>query len=148
MLYITRKATFSASHRLYNPEFSEERNEAVFDKCNNVHGHNYTLELTVAGVPAADTGYVVDLKILKAILDEEIIDKVDHQHLNDVSFMRGIIPTAENLAVMFWQILERRIPAGKLYSLKLFESDNNFVEYRGEPITIQRYNYEFEKDAL
>ena len=100
MIYVTRKATFSAAHRLYNPTFSDERNEAVFDKCNNPlgHGHNYVIEVTVKGLPDPLTGYVIDLKRLKDVLDEVIIDKVDHRHLNyDVDFLRGIIPTVEFL---------------------------------------------------
>ncbi len=137
MIYVTRKAHFSAAHRLYNPTFSDERNEAVFDKCNNPHGHghNYTLEVTVAGIPDPLTGYVIDLKKLASMIDEYIIDKVDHKHLNfDVPELRGIIPTAEHIAIVFWQLLEPRISEGKLYSIKVFESDNNFVEYKGEPV--------------
>jgi 6-pyruvoyltetrahydropterin/6-carboxytetrahydropterin synthase len=142
MVYVTRKCHFSASHRLYNPEFSDAKNDAIFDKCNNFwgHGHNYVVEVTVAGIPDPETGYVIDLKKLRDIMEEEIIEKVDHKHLNhDVDFMQGIIPTAENLAIMFWKILENKLPSGKLYSIKLFESDNNFVEYFGEPVTIRRY---------
>lgn len=139
MVYVTRRAYFSASHRLYNPSFSEEKNNEIFDKCNNFngHGHNYVVEVTVAGQPEPETGYVIDLKLLKTILDREIIDKVDHKHLNfDVDFLEGIIPTAENLAVMFWRILEPAIPHGRLHTLRVFESDNNFVEYRGEPVQL------------
>jgi 6-pyruvoyltetrahydropterin/6-carboxytetrahydropterin synthase len=137
MIYVTRKAHFSAAHRLYNPTFSDERNDATFDKCNNPmgHGHNYTIEVTVAGNPDPLTGYVIDLKKLAAMMDEYIIDKVDHKHLNyDVAELRGIIPTAENIALVFWQMLEPKIKDGKLYSIKVFESDNNFVEYKGEPV--------------
>lgn len=142
MVRITRKTTFSASHRLYNPEWDEKTNDKIFDKCNNPngHGHNYTLEVTVAGEPDPDTGYVLDLKKLKDIIDETIIEKVDHKHLNyDVDFLRGIIPTAENIAVMFWKILQQSIPSGTLYSIKLYESENNFVEYFGEPVFIKRF---------
>jgi 6-pyruvoyltetrahydropterin/6-carboxytetrahydropterin synthase len=143
MVYVTRKCHFSASHRLYNPEWSDKRNEEVFDKCNNPrgHGHNYTLEVTAVGQPAPETGYVIDLKKLRDILEEEIIEKVDHKHLNyDVDFLRGIIPTAENIAVMFWQIIENKLPVGaRLHSVKLFESDNNFVEYFGDPVKIKRF---------
>lgn len=137
MVYVTRRTYFSASHRLYNPSFSEEKNNEIFDKCNNFHGHghNYVVEVTVAGIPDPATGYVIDLKLLKAILDREIIDKVDHKHLNfDVDFLRDMIPTAENIAIVFWQILEPKIPHGKLHTVRVFESDNNFVEYRGEPV--------------
>lgn len=137
MVYVTRRAHFSAAHRLYNPTFSDEQNEAVFDKCNNVkgHGHNYTIDVTVAGIPDPATGYVIDLKKLARLMDELIIDKVDHKHLNfDVKELRGIIPTAENIALVFWSLLEPRITEGKLHSIKVYESDNNFVEYRGEPV--------------
>ena len=142
MVYVTRKAHFSAAHRLFNPEFSDSMNEEIFDKCNNVrgHGHNYELEVTVKGVPDPATGYVIDLKRLARIMDEEILEKVDHKHLNhDVDFLRGVIPTAENLAILFWQILEPNITSGTLHSVRLYESDNNYVEYFGEPVEIPRY---------
>jgi len=135
MLFVTRKAEFSAAHRLFNPKFSDEENEAIFDKCNNPsgHGHNYTLEVTVAGEPNSGTGYVMDLKKLSRLLDEEVIEKVDHKHLNyDVDFLKGIIPTAENLAIAFWRILCPKITEGKLYSIRVYESEKNYVEYRGE----------------
>lgn len=144
MLYVTRRVYFSASHRLFNPSFSEEKNNEIFDKCNNFHGHghNYTVEVTVAGIPDPQTGYVIDLKLLKTILDREIIDKVDHKHLNfDVDFLADIIPTAENIAIAFWQILESKIPHGKLHTIKVFESENNFVEYRGEPVVLVRQQH-------
>lgn len=135
MVFVTRKVQFSAAHRLFNPKFTDEQNEAVFDKCNNPrgHGHNYTLEVTVVGEPNKNTGYVIDLTKLNKIIDEEIINKVDHKHLNyDVDFLHGVIPTAENLAVTFWRILCPKITEGRLYSVKLYESENNFVEYKGE----------------
>jgi 6-pyruvoyltetrahydropterin/6-carboxytetrahydropterin synthase len=148
MVYVTRRAHFSAAHRLYNPTFSDARNEAVFDKCNNVngHGHNYQLEVTVKGTPDPATGYVIDLKVLARLIEEEILDKADHKHLNfDVDFLRGIIPTAENIAVTFWRILEPRITSGTLHSIKLYESDNNFVEYLGEPVEIARHDVAMEE---
>lgn len=143
MIYVTRKAAFSAAHRLYNPTFSDERNEAVFDKCNNRlgHGHNYVMEVTVRGLPDPLTGYVIDLKRLKDLLDEAVIDKVDHKHLNyDVDFLRGIIPTVENLCVLFWQQLEQRLPSGELHCIKVYESDQNMAEYFGQPVSIPRYD--------
>lgn len=143
MVYVTRKSHFSAAHRLYNPSFPADKNDAIFDKCNNPngHGHNYVLEVTVRGIPDPETGYVIDLKLLRDILDAEIIDKVDHKHLNyDVDFLHGIIPTAENIAIIFWSILENKIPSGELHSIKLFESDSNFVEYFGEPVRIPKYD--------
>jgi 6-pyruvoyltetrahydropterin/6-carboxytetrahydropterin synthase len=135
MVYVTRKASFSASHRLFNPSWSDARNQEVFGKCNNPHGHghNYDIEVTVAGDPPAATGMVIDLKKLADIIETDIIEQVDHKHLNDdVEFMRGLIPTAENIAMQFWKILRPRITEGKLVSIKLYESANNFVEYRGE----------------
>jgi 6-pyruvoyltetrahydropterin/6-carboxytetrahydropterin synthase len=142
MVYVTRKAHFSAAHRLFNPAFSDTKNEAVFDKCNNLrgHGHNYEIEVTIKGIPDPETGYVIDLKKLARLMDELIIDKVDHKHLNyDVEELRGIIPTAENIALVFWSLLEPHIKEGKLHSIKVFESDNNFVEYLGEPVKIARH---------
>lgn len=135
MVYVTRRATFSASHRLFNPSFSDEKNNEVFGKCANPngHGHNYVLEVTVGGEPKSDTGYVIDLSELKMIIKREIIDKVDHKHLNhDVEFLRGVIPTAENLAKAFWNILALKVNDGKLVAVKLHETENNVVEYRGE----------------
>lgn len=143
MVYVTRKAYFSASHRLFNPNFSEQKNEEIFDKCNNLngHGHNYTIEVTVKGLPDPETGYVIDLKKLARIIDTHILSKVDHKHLNvDVDFLRGIIPTAENLAVAFWAILQPQITAGELHSIKVYESDNNYVEYFGEPVALVRHD--------
>ncbi len=134
MVFVTRKANFSASHRLFNPQWSDERNASMFGKCNNPngHGHNYDIEVTVAGDPPPETGMVIDLKNLADIIEGELVDKVDHKHLNhDVDFLKGIIPTAENMAIAFWKILNPRITEGKLYSIRLFESPNNFVEYRG-----------------
>lgn len=135
MVYVTRRATFSASHRLFNPDRSERENQQMFGRCANPngHGHNYTLEVTVSGEPGSETGYVLDLKTLKDIITREILDKVDHKHLNhDVDFLRGVIPTAENIVVAFWKVLAPRIPSGRLHSLRLQETENNSVEYRGE----------------
>ncbi len=135
MVYVTRKAHFAAAHRLFNPSWSMEENYRVFGKCNNPngHGHNYNIEVTVAGTPPPESGMVIDLKVLAEILDRELIELVDHKHLNiDVPFLQGIIPTAENMAVAFWKVLAPKIPSGKLYAIKLYESENNLVEYRGE----------------
>jgi 6-pyruvoyltetrahydropterin/6-carboxytetrahydropterin synthase len=135
MVYLTRKAHFSASHRLFNPAWSNTRNQEVFGKCNNPngHGHNYEIEVTVTGTPPKDTGMVIDLKKLADIIDAELIDRVDHKHLNfDVDFLKGIIPTAENMAIAFWGVLEPKIHEGSLYAIRVYESANNFVEYRGE----------------
>lgn len=134
MVYLTRKEHFCASHRLFNPKFSEEKNLELYGKCAyvNGHGHNYEIEVSVAGEPDPDTGMILDLKKLADIIEEEILVHVDHKHLNfDVEFLHGIIPTAENLAEVFWRILAPRISAGKLYSIKVYETPNNFAEYRG-----------------
>jgi 6-pyruvoyltetrahydropterin/6-carboxytetrahydropterin synthase len=126
---------FCASHLLWNQKFSEAKNIEVYDKCANPngHGHNYILEVTIAGEIKSDTGYMIDFKKLKQLVRTEIVDKVDHKHLNlDVDFLRNVIPTAENLAVAFWNILEPKITDGELYAIRLRETENNVVEYRGE----------------
>jgi len=135
MIYVTRREVFSASHRLTNPELSDAENNEIYDKCNYQygHGHNYTLEVVVAGEINPKTGYVIDLKKLKSIVKENVIKKVDHRNFNfDVDFMKNIIPTAENIAVEIWKLLENKINEGKLYSVKLYETENNYVEYKGE----------------
>ena len=134
MIFITRKHHFSASHRLYNPSFSSEQNEATFGLCNNPngHGHNYVLEVTLSGEVCNDTGMVFDLKALKKLTKQEILNKVDHKNLNvDVDFLKDVIPTAENLAIKFWEILEPKITKGKLHKIKLYESERNYVVYKG-----------------
>lgn len=135
MVYVTRRETFSSAHRLYNPAFSDEENDRIFGKCNNPngHGHNYILEVVVAGDVDPETGYVIDLKVLKKIIKEHVIKKIDHKHLNlDVEFMKDLIPTAENIAISIWKVLVDKIPYGKLYSVKVYETENNYAEYKGE----------------
>ena len=134
MLYITRKEHFSSSHKLDNPKLSKDRNEEIFGKCNNFHGHNYYIEVTLAGIPDKESSYVMDLKLLKIIIHEEILNKVDHRYLNEVDMFKGIIPTTENMALRFWEALKPRVNSEnvKLYSIKLYETDKNYVEYRGE----------------
>jgi 6-pyruvoyltetrahydropterin/6-carboxytetrahydropterin synthase len=135
MIYVTRREVFSASHRLHNQNLSDEENEELFGKCNNLHGHghNYILEVIVAGEVDPKTGYVVDLKKLKSIIRENVVRKVDHKHLNyDVDFLKDINPTSENIAIGIWRQLENKIPSGRLFSIKLYETENNYVEYRGE----------------
>jgi len=137
MIYVTRREVFSASHRLFNPNFSNDENERLFGKCNNLngHGHNYILEVIVAGEVDSQTGYVIDLKVLKEIIKNNVISKVDHKNLNlDVDFLKGKIPTAENIAIGIWNQLVDKLPSGKLYSIKLYETENNFVEYKGKAI--------------
>ncbi len=135
MVYVTRRETFSAAHRLFNPKFSNEENEKVFGKCSNPnwHGHNYILEVVIAGNPDPMTGFVINLSELKEIIKEVIIDQVDHKNLNtETGFMKGIIPSTENITIAIWKELLDKIPKGKLYSVKVSETENNFFEYRGE----------------
>jgi len=134
-IFVTRREVFSSAHRLYNPAFTDDENELVYDKCNNYHGHghNYVLEVVVEGEIDERTGYVIDLKVLKKIIIENVIRKVDHKHLNlDVDFMKNVIPTAENIAVKIWEQLVDKIPNGRLYKIRLSETENNYVEYFGE----------------
>ena len=134
-VYITRRETFAAAHRLYKPELSDEENFKLFGKCSNPnwHGHNYTLEVVVAGEVDKDTGFVMDLKDLKEIVKSNIIERVDHKNLNlDTKFMKEIIPTSENIVLAIWKELKDKISKGKLYSVKLYETENNYFEYRGE----------------
>lgn len=135
IVYVTRKVQFNAAHRLHNPERSDAWNRETFGKCNNPnwHGHNYTLEVTVKGIPDPETGYVIDLGRLKEIIQERIVDRCDHANLNlDVDFLQGIIPSTENLVVAFWQQLEPALPVGQLHSVRLYETERNIAEYRGE----------------
>lgn len=134
IVYVTRKVHFNAAHRLLNPAQSDAWNEDTYGPCNwpNWHGHNYVLEVTVAGEPDPDTGYVIDLGVLKHVLESRILRKVDHRNLNlDVDFLQGIIPSTENLVIAFWQQLEPHLPAGKLFRIRLFETERNYAEYFG-----------------
>lgn len=134
-VYVTRKAHFNAAHRLHNPARSEAWNQATFGKCNNPnwHGHNYVLEVTVAGEPDPDTGYVIDLRALKRVINEKIVDKVDHKNLNlEVDFLEGILPSTENFVVAIWNELEEALPSGRLHAVRLYETERNVAEYRGE----------------
>ena len=131
---ITRRSYFCASHRLYNPEMSEAENQQVFGCCSNPHGHghNYWLDVTLAGEPDPRTGMVMNLDHLNQLVQDEVICKIDHRHMNiDVDFMQGVIPTAENLALKIWQILETRLPDGLLKEVRIYESPENFVTCRG-----------------
>ncbi len=136
MLFITRKFHFSASHRVYNPALSDEDNFKRYRKCSNPngHGHNYEMDVTVAGEIDPELGYVMDLTELKELVEKVIISKVDHKNLNlDVDFMKGVLPSTENIAVTFWNQVERLVnnDRRKLYSIKIRETVNNCVEYRG-----------------
>jgi 6-pyruvoyltetrahydropterin/6-carboxytetrahydropterin synthase len=135
MVYLTRRTSFSASHRLWSEQLSDEENLALYEKCANPngHGHNYVLEVTVRGIPHPQTGMVLNLTELKDIINKQVVDWVDHKHLNhDVPWLEGCIPTTEVLVVKFWERLERAFPRGLLYEVKLFETENNSASYRGE----------------
>lgn len=134
MLYITRREHFSASHILNNPQITPEENNLIYDKCNSLHGHNYYLEVTICGTPNRNTGYVMDLKKLKIILQEIILSKVDHKFLNEVEMFKDVNPTTENIAMIFWNQLKNELKAENhsLYSIKIYETEKNFVEYKGE----------------
>jgi 6-pyruvoyltetrahydropterin/6-carboxytetrahydropterin synthase len=134
MLYITRKEHFSASHKLENTSLSPERNQEIFGKCSNLHGHNYYLEVTLSGEVDPESGYVMDLKLLKKIIHDDIISIVDHKFLNDLDIFKNTIPTTENMAKIFWDLLYNKVKKDnvKLFSIKLYETEKNVVEYRGE----------------
>ena len=135
MIYLTRRESFSAAHRLFLPNLSDEENEKMFGKCSNPnwHGHNYILEVVIAGEVDPATGFVLNIKMLKKIIGENVIEKVDHKNLNiDTDFMKGLIPTSENITMAIWKQLVDKIPNGKLYSVKLYETENNYFEYKGE----------------
>jgi 6-pyruvoyltetrahydropterin/6-carboxytetrahydropterin synthase len=136
VMYLTRREHFNAAHKLYNPEWSREQNDMVFGKCanENWHGHNFELFVTVKGSPSAETGFVVDAKLLSKIINTYVIDLLDHQNLNmDVDFMKGKICSIENLVYGIWQQLYPNMPAGvSLHKIQLVETPRIFVEYFGE----------------
>ena len=135
MVYLTRRTSFSASHRLWSEHLSEEENLALYEKCANPngHGHNYILEVTVKGTPNPRTGMVLNLTELKQGIHEQVVKWVDHKHLNyDVPWLEGSIPTTEVLVIKFWERLQRALPEGLLYEVKLYETENNIASYRGE----------------
>ena len=139
MIQVSRKEHFNAAHKLWNPNWTDEKNLTVFGPCanKNWHGHNFELIVTIKGLPDPDTGFVVDLKALSNVIRGEVIAKVDHKNLNmDVDFMENKMASCENLVMEFWKILEpsvnHLIPHGKLFKLTLYETPRNFVEYYGE----------------
>jgi 6-pyruvoyltetrahydropterin/6-carboxytetrahydropterin synthase len=136
MIYITRRERFNAAHRLFKPEYSDEKNLQVFGKCSNPnwHGHNYTLFVTVKGEVNPDTGFLVNLKDLSAVIDQRVIEKLDHRNINlEVDFMSGKLASTENLAIAIWNELSEGIAnmGATLHSIKVYETENNFVEYMG-----------------
>lgn len=136
MIYITRKEHFNAAHKLFNPSWSEEQNNAVFGKCanKNWHGHNYELEVTIKGEVNKETGFVVNLKDLGDLIKVEITELLDHKNLNmDVEGLLNILPSTENLAIFIWDILKPKIAlmGAELHCVKLRETENNYVEYFG-----------------
>lgn len=125
---MVRRATFAAAHVLCRDDWDEHRNREVFGKCATEHGHNYVLEVAVAGEPSPATGMVIDLKDLDRVMRDAVIDSVDHRHLNrDIPWLAGVIPTAENLALAFWERLDGALPEGSLRRVRLVESENNSV---------------------
>lgn len=141
MVYVCRKEHFNAAHRLYNPNWSKEKNEEVFGVCANeyYHGHNFELTVIVKGTPDEDTGCVVDLKKLSQLIRQEVIAKLDHKNINlEVDFMQGKIPSCENLVMAIWEILAPKIEEiaydknARLHCIRLVETPNNFVEYYGD----------------
>jgi len=136
MIYITRREVFNAAHRVYNKEWSDEKNFKVYGKCANPswHGHNYTLFVTIKGNIRSDIGYVADLKAVSTLIRDRIIEKVDHKNINlEVDFMSSRIPSTENIAIAIWEELEAPIRklGAELHCVKLEETENNFVEYYG-----------------
>jgi 6-pyruvoyltetrahydropterin/6-carboxytetrahydropterin synthase len=132
---VTRLLHFNAAHRVHNPALSEEENSRLFGKCNNPnwHGHNYRLEVSVRGAIDPRTGYVMDLGTLRELVEREVISRTDHRNFNiDVDYMHGTIPTTENIVVAMWRLLEPVVAPAKLVRLRLWETDNNYVDYGGE----------------
>lgn len=136
MIRLTKRVEFCAAHQYVNPLWSEAENQRVFGRCGNLHGHNYVLEVTIEGEPSAETGMVMDLKALKDLIIEAVVDRLDHKHLNlDVPYFKEKIPTPENLAVVIWELLEPRLEGRqgrRLHRIRLYEDDSLFVDYHGE----------------
>jgi 6-pyruvoyltetrahydropterin/6-carboxytetrahydropterin synthase len=131
-VFITRQVHFNSAHRLHNPAKGAAWNREEFGPCNELHGHNYVLEVTVRGHPDPVTGYVVDLGDLKTIMQRAVADPCDHRNLADVPFLKGIIPSTENLVIAFWQEIAPHLPpAATLHCVRLYETPRNFAEYFG-----------------
>lgn len=132
---VARRETFNSAHRLYKKGWSDEKNLEIFGKCSNpnYHGHNYVIETWVEGPIDPDTGYVIDLKKLKQIIRSEVTDKFDHRNLNlDIPEFEGINPTAENIAKIAWELMKPKLPSHLKLTIRLWETENNIVEYSGE----------------
>jgi 6-pyruvoyltetrahydropterin/6-carboxytetrahydropterin synthase len=126
---VGRRESFNAAHQLCDPALSDEENRRLFGKCSNLHGHNYVLEVVVAGEIDQASGYVLDLKYLSDVIGRQIIGDVDHRNLNtDVPWLKGRIPTAENLALAFWERLRPELPGGLLRTVRVWETDKNWAE--------------------
>jgi len=126
---VSRRETFNAAHQLRDPRLSDDENQRLFGKCVNLHGHNYALDVVVAGKIDDASGYVLDLKWLSGVMCRQIIQDVDHRNLNtDVPWLEGRIPTAENLAMTFWERLQHELPEGLLRSVRVWETDKNWAE--------------------
>jgi len=131
---VCRKAHFNAAHRLYNPNWSFDKNQTVFGKCNNpnFHGHNYNLEVWVKGEIDPETGYVIDLKILKDIIQSQVEDRFDHKILNeDTEEFKNLIPTAENISVVIWKLIKAELNPEFDLKIRLYETERNVVEFEG-----------------
>ncbi len=134
MVLVSRRESFNAAHQLCDPSLSDAENKRLFGKCANLHGHNYVLEVVVAGEIDDATGYVFDLKRLSDVICQRVIQDVDHRNLNtDVAWLNGCIPTAENLALAFWERIRSELPEGLLRSVRLWETDKNWAEV-GDPV--------------
>jgi 6-pyruvoyltetrahydropterin/6-carboxytetrahydropterin synthase len=135
MVYVTRKVHFNGAHKLFNPNWTEEQNDEVFGRCanKNWHGHNFDLYVTVKGIPNPDTGFVMDLKKLKVILEDKVVSKLDHKNFNlDVFFLKDVMPSIENIVIKIWEQIENELPLGAtLHCIKLYETENQYVEYYG-----------------
>ena len=139
MIFVSRKEHFNAAHKLYNPNWSKEKNIEVFGPCanENWHGHNFEMIVTVRGTPDPETGFVIDLKALSTLIRQEVIEKLDHKNLNlDVDFMQGKMASCEILIMEIWKILEPAVnlitATGKLHAIRLYETPRNYVEYFGD----------------
>jgi 6-pyruvoyltetrahydropterin/6-carboxytetrahydropterin synthase len=143
MIYLTRRERFCAAHRMFRNDWTDEKNASVFGKCSNPnwHGHNYVLWVTIAGEPSPEHGFVMNINILKQIILDNVISKIDHKNINlEVEFMKDKIATTENLAVSIWDVLEPLIrnEGADLYCIKIEETENNSIEYYGEKSRINK----------